>query len=62
MKRIATTLKTKSVQMCKPFESLECRICLQTIQWGQHYHDGGYGKRAHVYCVKEVCERDNRPQ
>jgi hypothetical protein len=60
MHNVAATLKNKPVRECKTLH--ECCLCLQRIQWGQHYHDGGYGKRAHVFCVKEVCERDNCPQ
>jgi len=29
----------------------ECRVCGDTIVDGEEYHDGGYGRRAHVECV-----------
>ena len=28
-----------------------CEICQHDIVVGQSYHDGGYGRRAHVECV-----------
>lgn len=28
-----------------------CKVCGQPITIGQLYHDGGYGRRAHVDCL-----------
>jgi len=28
-----------------------CEVCQKSITFGQSYHDGGYGRRAHTTCV-----------
>jgi len=33
-----------------------CVICMGNIVAGSVYHDGGYGHRAHVACVKRELE------
>lgn len=30
-----------------------CEICGGAIAWDHLYHDGGYGRRAHVCCVEQ---------
>lgn len=30
----------------------QCQLCGKDITYGNSYHDGGYGRRAHVLCVK----------
>jgi hypothetical protein len=29
-----------------------CELCRANIHNGERYHDGGYGRRAHVKCVE----------
>ena len=41
----------KPIRTCLTMHS--CCICDVTIALGQEYHDGGYGRRAHVACVAE---------
>lgn len=31
----------------------ECCLCKNKITYGQSYHDGGYGRRAHTQCAME---------
>lgn len=28
-----------------------CNLCSKDITYGQEYRDGGYGRRAHAFCV-----------
>jgi hypothetical protein len=39
-----------SIRMCYTMHS--CILCGGTIANGSVYRDGGYGRRAHVRCVK----------
>lgn len=41
-------LRAYRVRTCNSMH--ECCLCESTITLGQRYHDGGYGKRAHVEC------------
>jgi hypothetical protein len=40
------------VRVCRTMH--ECRLCWETIELGESYRDGGYGKRAHVGCVERM--------
>jgi hypothetical protein len=31
----------------------ECALCGEQIDYGFKYYDGGYGRRAHVLCVRD---------
>lgn len=33
---------------------LHCQICDRAISYGEQYYDGGYGRRAHEFCVNEA--------
>jgi hypothetical protein len=33
---------------------LHCAICDRAISYGEQYYDGGYGRRAHEFCVNEA--------
>lgn len=37
-----------------------CLICLGRIEAGADYHDGGYGRRAHLSCARDVAEGRRR--
>ena len=32
----------------------ECEVCNGAIYSGEKYHDGGYGRRAHVNCLASL--------
>ncbi len=34
--------------------SHECLVCGDEIHFGELYHDGGYGRRAHQVCVERA--------
>ena len=34
-----------------------CCLCKLDIRMGEEYHDGGYGRRAHVVCVRDERRR-----
>lgn len=40
------------VRVCRSLHF--CQKCAQSITLGQEYHDGGYGRRAHVKCAPEA--------
>lgn len=47
--KLVESLKKKPLRKCLTLH--ECCLCNQAIAQGQLYHDGGYGRRAHVKCV-----------
>ena len=50
--RIADRLSQKIQRTCRYLN--HCRLCDKPITFGQRYHDGGFGNRAHVECVVEA--------
>jgi hypothetical protein len=38
----------------------ECCLCKGQITNGQQYHDGGYGRRAHVQCQDKAPNKDRQ--
>jgi len=40
------------IRTCRYLNS--CMLCEQDIRSGEQYYDGGYGRRAHVECVKKA--------
>jgi len=47
-------LLDKPKRVCQSMHN--CCVCDQTIQSGQHYYDGGYGRRAHPTCAQAVAD------
>ncbi len=43
-------LRTYPVRTC--YSLHYCELCRRNITYGEAYHDGGYGRRAHVSCVR----------
>lgn len=39
-----------------------CFLCRQPIYAGEKYHDGGYGRRAHVDCARKGKRKINEKQ
>ncbi len=46
---LAIQLKKKPLRVCQTLH--ECCLCTHQIKLGEHYYDGGYGRRAHLDCV-----------
>lgn len=49
-------VRTKPIRTCRTMHA--CCACDKVIQDGQKYHDGGYGKRAHVECLNRITEEE----
>ena len=49
-----TRLASKPVRTC--YTMHDCCLCPVIIVSGRKYHDGGYGKRAHIECVQSALE------
>jgi len=43
------------VRQCNSLHT--CALCALPIRMGDHYSDGGYGKRAHVVCIQDQKRR-----
>lgn len=48
----AAKLKGYRVRNCYTLHA--CALCEVDIRPGDQYHDGGYGRRAHVACVERA--------
>jgi len=46
------TWRAYPVRQCRTMHT--CRLCRRRIDDGGFYYDGGYGKRAHVGCVRDL--------
>ncbi len=51
--------RQRKVRICRSVH--ECALCGQDLTYGRDYHDGGYGRRAHVECVKALAPHDGSP-
>lgn len=49
---VLQSLKSAPVRLCRSMH--DCCICPNTIANGQYYADRGYGKRAHLECVRPL--------
>lgn len=51
LERLALLYGSYIIRKCRTLH--HCEWCGKSIVDGELYHDGGYGKRAHVMCVKQ---------
>ncbi len=49
--KLIASLRDKPLRVCQTMH--ECCLCRKTIQYGDQYRDGGYGRRAHVECLDD---------
>jgi hypothetical protein len=51
----AEKLSAKRIRTCSSIH--ECSLCGENIIYGEDYHDGGHGNRAHCRCVEIALEK-----
>jgi len=51
MKKTKRLMETYPVRGCTTIHT--CCLCKKDIRFGESYHDGGYGRRAHTICAME---------
>jgi hypothetical protein len=57
-KRRRRALHELPLRFCRWGE--RCLVCLEPIDTGEQYHDGGYGRRVHMSCAALVEEGKRR--